>query len=194
MSFRGFLLAAALVAPLMAAPAQAAGYIATYANSDCPGRFGSSLGSCTYDGASAIARYDYNEATGGFFAPEINNVLFPTFTGAEIALTPYIFGEEAVGVYWLYTMGVGDPSITEFAIRGGPSFSLYSTGGIGDQAFAPDRTDGSNLPHQVMHVTFYGTPSAIPVPVPEPTSVALFGIGAAGLLGMTRLRRRNNAA
>jgi hypothetical protein len=155
---------------LAAAPAHAA-FIATMPGNDCAG----AIGSCTYGGSQAIMKINFSEA-GAITSREINNTVFPSFTGSEIAMNylrhPTDPSGNLIGVMWSYLQGLGDPTITHFTVTGGPLFNAYSNTGdpLVDTGNTPNNTQ-IGRPYALEHITFFGTPVPTPVPVPEPARV-----------------------
>jgi hypothetical protein len=107
----------------------------------------------------------------------------PVHTGSEFQLS----GAASGTITYTYTPTGQDPLIQYVAVKGGNDFNLFAVGGAGtDTVFAPLNNQGN--PREVSHISFYDT-SLLPVTVPEPMSLALFGAGLLGL-GVARRARR----
>ena len=183
--------AVALVgAGLMLPGAQAATFIATVEGNDCGGVFGSgancvatgTFGGVTLNSTPLIAKFDFAE--NGSIQTFTRGASFASITGAEFTFSGVTSGL----LTYTYTPTGDDPAIQYVAIKGGPNFNLFSAGASGtDTVFTPENR-GGNRP-ATSHISFYDT--RVPVSVPEPASLLLFG---AGLLGLGAARRARRAA
>jgi PEP-CTERM motif len=185
---------ALMVAGLSAVSSVAsAAFVATVGGNDCAGVFGDSFPECKVpalydpDETPIIIKFDYNNET-GLFSTEINSALFPTISGAEFAFD--FTGEGGTGT-WTYTPGVDDPVITFFVAKGGPNFNLFSNLGDpnSDTWFTPPNPGVPNA--GLSHLSFYDSDGG-EIPIPEPGSLALLGVGLIGIAGLAR--RRKSAA
>jgi len=175
------------------APANAA-LIGEYAGNDCAGVFGPNFPNCYApampdDGiperTPIIIKFNFND-DGSFGAIEINP-FFGSIDGDEFS---FDFGPGGTGTgTWTYTPGAGDPAITAFTVKGSNSFNLYSTGGDYTDVAYSTPINASGNPAGLSHMGFYDTDGG-DLPLPEPGSLALLGLG---LLGIAVVRRRKRA-
>lgn len=178
MNVRNALIATAALAAVTVVPAinqhANAAFIDTFSGNDCSGVFGQGFGNCSYNGSPIIIKFNTDGAV------EINSALFPTITGNEFSFTPTASGT------WTYTPGPGDPLITAYVAKGGPSFNLFSNDGDPNSGswFTPNNPGGNQA--GLSHLSFYDT--AVPVQVPEPTSMLIFGTALLGLGALARRR------
>jgi hypothetical protein len=186
---------ALMVAGLSAVSSVAsAAFVATIAGNDCAGAFGGSFPECkipaTYDPDESpiIIKFDYN-STSGTFSTEIS-ALFPSIDGSEF---DFDFSIPSGGTgTWTYTPGPDDPAINFFVAKGGPDgFNLFSNLGDpnSDTWFTPPTPGVPNA--GLSHLSFYDSDGG-EIPVPEPGSLALLGVGLIGIAGLAR--RRKSAA
>ena len=85
---------------------------------------------------------------------------------------------------WTYTPGPGDPTILAYVAKGGPNFNVFLNDDGNMLSGSWTTPDNKGL----SHLSFYdskGNGTAIP----EPASLALFGLGLLGL-GFAARRRR----
>jgi len=171
-----------------------AAFVATIEGNDCAGVFGGSFPECKvpalYDPKETpiIIKFDYDDET-GLFSTTINSALFPSITGAEFDFD--FTGEGGTGT-WTYTPGIDDPVITFFVAKGGPNFNLFSNlGAPNSDAWSTPINPATDLPFGLSHLSFYDSDGG-EIPVPEPGSLALLGVGLLGIAGLAR--RRKSAA
>jgi hypothetical protein len=180
---------ALLVAGLSAVSTVAsAALVATIDGNDCAGVFGGSFSEC-----KVPALYDPDETPiiikfniGG--ATEINSLLFPTISGDEFAFD--FTGEGGTGT-WTYTPGDDDPVITFYVAKGSDAFNLFSNLGDPNTDTWQTPVNASGGFSGLSHLSFYDSDGG-EIPVPEPGSLALLGIGLLGIAGLAR--RRKSAA
>jgi len=187
---------ALMVAGLSAVSSVAsAAFVATIDGNDCAGVFGGSFPECKVpalydpDETPIIIKFDYNSET-GLFSTTINSALFPTITGSEFSFD-FDVSDGGTGT-WTYTPGVDDPVINFFVAKGGPDgFNLFSNLGDpnSDTWFTPPTPGVPNA--GLSHLSFYDSDGG-EIPVPEPGSLALLGVGLIGIAGLAR--RRKSAA
>jgi MYXO-CTERM domain-containing protein len=162
----------------------------TFDGNDCSGVFGQGFGNCkipaNIDPAESpiIIKFDFDEDV-----VEINSALFPTIDGSEFSFSFSGAGETGM---WEYTPGAGDPGITFWVAKGGPSFNLF-TDDSGDPVTTGTWETPLNPPPDdkrfgLSHLSFYDTDGGPPTETPEPGTLLLAGAALAAL-GMMRRRR-----
>jgi hypothetical protein len=164
-----------------------AAFIATIPGNDCAGVFGQPFDDCKvpaqYDPNETpiIIKFEFNDA-GGITATTISS-LFPTIDGSEFS---FVFGNGTSTGTWTYNPGPGDPDINFFVAKGGDFFNLFSNLGdpLSDDWFTPLNPANQQL-FNLSHLSFYDTNGRIP----EPASLALLGLGLAGLAFVRRRKR-----
>jgi hypothetical protein len=174
------MVAAAGLVAAMSGPANA-DYISTFQGNDCAGVFGTPP-ACTVEGSPLIIKLNFS----GSVVSEIEFGAFPSITGDEFT---FDFGDNGTGDgIWFYTPGPGDPAITYYVAKGGPSFNLFSNPGAPSptsNAFFTPNTPGGG-PAGLSHISFYDNGEDIVVP--EPGVMLMLGVGL--LTAGARLRRR----
>jgi hypothetical protein len=162
-----------------------AAFIQTYAGSDCTGVFGQPFSDCKIPAdqdpnqTPVIIKFEFSDS-GVITATQVSS-LFPTIDGSEFS---FDFGASTATGTWTYAPNdADDPAINFFVAKGGPDFNLFANLGdpLSDTWFTPGGSDLS-------HLTFYDTQRP-DQGVPEPVTLALLGLGLAGL-AMVRRRRR----
>jgi hypothetical protein len=149
---------------------------------DCSGVLGKAP-DCVYKGSPSISKWDAD--TGFTDEGFLNTALFPSLTGAEWTITPSAGNDGRTGT-WTYTLGPGDPIITAFTYKGGPEFVAFGPVGAPVGGVQTGSWDVTGLQMGgLSHLTFFDTR----VPVPEPTTLALLGIGLVGA-GLASRRKR----
>ncbi len=178
-----------------------------FGENDCSGFFGTGFGSCQIVGDTTLS-----PVIAKFNASLIlseTNTLFPSVDGSEWAFSN--LGSSNSTGDWSYTPGAGDPGIRFWAAKAGNDFKLFwevsdaaaagvcagqgdfgTTGLIGaclDAATVVNSGSWSTPGlRDLSHLTFYDT-AAPPGNVPEPGTLALLGIGLAGIGFARRMRR-----
>jgi hypothetical protein len=164
----------------------------TFEGNDCSSAFGQGFANCKIpmsidpDQSPIIIKFNFNDGVPG--AVEINSGLFPSISGSEFDLDFDTPGGQT-GM-WTYTPGAGDPGITFWVAKGGPSFNLFtdSTGlpVTTGTWFTPLNNGGNQT--GLSHIDFYDT-TGTPVPpsqVPAPGALVLLGTGLVGMAAAGR--------
>ncbi len=171
-----------------------ADFIQTIEGNDCSGVFGQGFANCKIPAnfdpneSPIIIKFDgFNAADGSFSTVEINEALFPSIDGNEFS---FVFNPaNGSGGTWTYTPGPDDPAINFFVAKGGPNFNLFSN--LGDPN-SDDWLTPINPNNQqrfgLSHLDFYDSEGP-PVPVAEPRSLALLGVGLLGIAALVRRRK-----
>ncbi len=192
----GLLGALVLAATVVVAPRQADAAFVLSPSSPIGGNDCAGGQNCTVNGSPWIIKFDVVDGNGlnfgtgtdnGFIITK-NTALFPTITGAEFTFT----GAPGGTGTWTYTPNDDeDPAITAFVAKGGSAHNLYL--GTGTTGSYTTPINASGRPAGLSHISFYDTEVEIPTDpqavIPEPASLALFGLGLAGL-GLARRRRK----
>jgi hypothetical protein len=180
---KSLVLTAGVTLALGTTDANAATLIAAMDGNDCAGVFGQGFADCKIpvaydpDQSPVIAKFNFSDE-GQVTSQEINSGLFPSVDGTE-------FSFDGPAMTWTYTPGAGDPTITFFVAKGGPSFNLFQADDeLSDTWFTPTNP-ANGQPFGLSHLTFYDTGGDFDVP--EPMTLALVGLG---LLGAGIVRRR----
>lgn len=153
--------------------------------------------SLTGPGSPWIIKFDRVGET-STFAFTVNSALFPSLslTGAEFSFTDTTPGNGKVmdAVDWTYAPGTGDPSIRFWYAKAGPGgkFFYFDDPSDGLDGLADVVTSGSwSTPDgkDLSHISFYDTAAPPSTGVPEPGTLAVFGLGLLGLGFVARRRR-----
>ncbi len=166
----------------------------TFAGNDCGTVFnpGTGFGDCRIPGnidpdeSPIIIKFNYTNGMPGLV--EINSELFPSINGGEFVIV--LLGDGGTGIDWTYTPGPGDPGITYWVAKGGPSFNLFtddSGGAVTTGTWFTPLVGNSQDPNPsaLSHISFYDTGGG--GNVPEPGTLLLAGAALAAL-GMMRRR------
>jgi hypothetical protein len=152
---------------------------------DCAGTFGtpkSTTETCVApNGSPLIVKFDFNDNGG------ITDITTGAFGGSDAYWTSLFTFSFANGLgSWTYTPGAGDPLITAFVAKGGNDFNYYEGSGNSSSFNTPTTCGNPSRPGPcgLSHLSFYDSDS---YQMPEPSTVALLGIG---LLGAGVARRR----
>jgi hypothetical protein len=166
----------------------------SFTGNDCSGVFGIAFANCDIpasidpDESPIIIKFNFNDGVPG--AVEINSGLFPTIDGSEIALG--FDNPTGITGTWTYTPGAGDPGITFWVAKGGAFFNLFtddSGASVTTGTWVTPLTALGGNPTALSHIDFYDT-TGTPVPVPEPGSLVLVGVGLLGGAWLARRKRR----
>lgn len=164
-------------------------------NSSTPGvTTGNGLGECSFDGSPVIARFEFGDDVSSFSIESFyDGVTADDFAFSMVEDLDDGMGGTTFGYSFTYSPDDGDPLITAFAAKGGPSFNLYERHDgeaiMDSVTFLTPLNPGGNRAG-LSNVTFFDTeltPTPSPIPLPAAGWMLLAGIG--GLAAMRRQRK-----